>query len=133
MQCLCGANFRAFVAENALRTVFPLAGLVVDLHVHGADPQTPPAMDALILIAMDAQQRKIARGLEKHRNRTQILAERPIIFEQEGKRNADNVVKRIPCEEQPEHDLLQVRYLHQKQSGHQRQRQCKHHIAKDAQ
>ena len=55
MQCLCGANFRAFVAENALRTVFPLAGLVVDLHVHGADPQTPPAMDALILIAMDAQ------------------------------------------------------------------------------
>ena len=55
MQCLCGANFRAFVAENALRTVFPLAGLVVDLHVHGADPQTPPTMDALILIAMDAQ------------------------------------------------------------------------------
>ena len=56
-------------------------------------------MDALILIAVDAQQRKIAHGLEKHRDGTQILAERPIIFESEGKRNADNIVKHIPGEE----------------------------------
>ena len=80
-KCFCGTNFRAFIAENALRSVFPLAGFFVDLHVHGTDPQTLPAMNTLILIAVDAQQRKIAHRLEKNRNRTQILAERTIIFE----------------------------------------------------
>ena len=99
MQRLCGTNLRAFIAENALRSIFPFAGFFVDLHVHGADSETLPTMDALALIAVDAQQRKIAHGLEKHRDGTQILAERPIIFESEGKRNADNIVKRIPGEE----------------------------------
>ena len=99
MQRLCGTDFRAFVAEDALRSIFPFAGFFVDLHVHGADSETLPTMDALALIAVDAQQRKIAHGLEKHRDGTQILAERPVIFESEGKRNADNIVKRIPGEE----------------------------------
>ena len=99
MQCFCWADQCTFVAEDALRSIFPSAGFFVDLHIHGADPQTLPTMDALILIAVDAQQRKIAHGLEKHRDGTQILAERPIIFESEGKRNADNIVKRIPGEE----------------------------------
>ena len=99
MQRLCGTDLRAFIAENALRSIFPFAGFFVDLHVHGADSETLPTMDALALIAVDAQQRKIAHGLEKHRDGTQILAERPIIFESEGKRNADNMVKRIPGEE----------------------------------
>ena len=99
MQRLCGTDFRAFVAEDALRSIFPSAGSFVDLHIHGADPQTLPTMDAFVLVAVDAQQRKIAYGLEKHRDGTQILAERPIIFESEGKRNADNIVKRIPGEE----------------------------------
>lgn len=99
MQRLCGTDLRAFIAENALRSIFPSAGFFVDLHIHGADPQTFPTMDAFALIAVDAQQRKIAHGLEKHRDGTQILAERPIIFESEGKRNADNIVKRIPGEE----------------------------------
>ena len=76
MQRLCGTDLRAFIAEDALRSIFPPAGFFVGLHVHGADSETLPAMDALILIAVDAQQRKIAHGLEKHRDGTQILAER---------------------------------------------------------
>ena len=99
MQRLCGTDLRAFIAEDALRSIFPPAGFFVGLHVHGADSETLPAMDALALIAVDAQQRKIAHGLEKHRDGTQILAERPVIFESEGKRNADNIVKHIPGEE----------------------------------
>ena len=99
MQRLCGTDLRTLAAEDALRSIFPPAGFFVGLHVHGADSETLPAMDALILIAVDAQQRKIAHGLEKHRDGTQILAERPIIFESEGKRNADNIVKHIPGEE----------------------------------
>ena len=55
MQCFYRAGFRTFVAENALRSVFPFAGFFVDLHVHGTDPQTLPTMNALILIAVDAQ------------------------------------------------------------------------------
>ena len=81
MQCFGWTDLCAFVTEDALRSVFPFAGFFVDLHVHGTDPQTLPTMNALILIAVDAQQRKIAHGPEKNRNRTQILAERTIIFE----------------------------------------------------
>ena len=81
MQRLCGTDFCTLAAEDALRSVFPFAGFFVDLHIHGTGPQTLPTMNALILIAVDAQQRKIAHGLEKNRNRTQILAERTIIFE----------------------------------------------------
>ena len=81
MQRLCGASLRAFIAENALCYVFSIARFFIDLHVHRADTQTFPAMDALILITVDAQQRKITHGFEKHRNGTQILTERPIILE----------------------------------------------------
>ena len=65
-------------------------------------------MDALILIAVDTQKRKIAHGFEKNRNGTQILAECPIILKQEGKHNTDKVIKRISGQEKPEHDLFQM-------------------------
>ena len=54
MQSPCGAALRAFIAEDALRSIFPSAGFFVDLHVHGADSETLPTMDALALIAVDA-------------------------------------------------------------------------------
>ena len=47
------------------RSVFPLAGFPVDPHIHGADTQT--------LTAVNAQQRKVAHGLEKHRNGAEVL------------------------------------------------------------
>ena len=78
MQCLGGADLCAFVAEDTFRPAFPLAGFFVDLHVHGADLQTLPAMDTLILITVDAQKRKIAHRFEKNRNGTQVLAEERI-------------------------------------------------------
>jgi len=37
-------------------------------------------MDAFALIAVDAEQRKVAHGLEKNRNGTKILAERAVIL-----------------------------------------------------
>ena len=80
MQRLCWTNFRAFIAENTLWSVFPLAGFLINLHVHGADSETLPTMDALILIAVDAQQRKIAHGLEKHRDGAKTLAKRAVIL-----------------------------------------------------
>lgn len=84
MQCLGGADLCAFVAEDTFRPVFPLAGFFVDLHVHGADPQAFAAADTFALVAVNAQQRKIAHGLEKHRDGTQIFAECPVILEGKG-------------------------------------------------
>ena len=55
MQRPCGADLRAFIAEDALRSVFPFAGFFVDLHIHGADPQAFAAMDAFALVAVDTQ------------------------------------------------------------------------------
>ena len=70
MQCLGGAGLCAFMAENTLCSVLPLARLFIDLHIHRADPQAFAAVDTLILITVDAQQRKIAHWLEEHRDGT---------------------------------------------------------------
>ena len=133
MQRFCRASLRALIAEDALRSVFPLAGFFVDLHIHGADPQTFAAVDAFALVAVDAQQRKITHGLEEYRDGTQIFAERTIILKYKGKHNACDVIECVSGEEQPKHDLFQMRGLHQKQPGHQCQRQREHHIAQSAQ
>ena len=45
----------ALLAEDALGGVLPLARVVVDLHLHRTDFQTLVAMDALRLVALDAQ------------------------------------------------------------------------------
>ena len=75
-------------------------------------------MDAFIFIAMDTQKRKVAHWLEKHSNRAQIFAECAIILERESQSNARDVIERVSGEEQPEHDLLQVRNFHQKEAGY---------------
>lgn len=129
MQRLFRTGLCAFVAKNTLRSVFPLAGFFIGLHIHGADPQALATVNAFILITVDTQEREVAHRLEEHCDGAQIFAERTVILEYKGKRNACNVVKHISGEEQPKHDLLQICNLHQKQSGHQRKRQSKHHIA----
>ena len=47
------AGLCALVAKNALRAVFPLAGFLVDLHVHRTDPQAFAAVNAFILVTVD--------------------------------------------------------------------------------
>ena len=79
MQRFCGADLCALVAEDALRPVFPLAGFLVDLHIHGADAQAFAAADAFAFVTVDTQQGEIAHGLEEHRDGTQVFTERPVI------------------------------------------------------
>ena len=133
MQCLCGTHLRALIAEYALCSVFSLAGFPVDLHIHGAGPQALAAVDAFALIAVDAEQRKVSHGLEKNRNGTKILAERAVILKNKRERDAAGIVKNVADEEQPEHDALEVRELHQEQGGDEREREREHHIAQRAQ
>ena len=103
------------VPSFRLRASFP-----VDLHVHRADPQALAAVNAFALIAVNAEQRKSTHELEEHRNGTEVFAERPVILEGKGQRNARNVVECVPGEEQSEHDLFQMRNFHQEKPGHQR-------------
>ena len=93
MQRFCGTDLRAFVAEDALRPVFPLTRFPVILDIHGADAQAFAAVDAFALIAMDTQQGKIAHGLEKHRDGTQIFTKCAVILKRKGKRNASDVAE----------------------------------------
>ena len=113
MQCFYRAGFRTFVAENALRSIFPLAGLLINLHIHGTNPQAFAAMDTLAFITVNPNQRKITHRLQKYRNGAKILAERAVILEHKSQRDSSNVVKHVSCKEHPEHDLFQVRDLHQ--------------------
>ena len=119
MQRFCGAGPRALVAEDALRSVFPFAGFFVDLHIHGADAQAFTAVDAFALVTVDAQQGEIAHGLEEYRDGAEIFSKCAVILEGKGQRDARDVIERISGEEQPEHDPLQMRDLHQEQTGHQ--------------
>ena len=104
-KCFCGTNFRAFIAENALRSVFPLAGFLVDLHIHGADAQALAAADAFAFVTVDTQQGEIAHGLEEHRDGTQVFTERPVILARECQRNARDVIEGI-CNGIFNHTLL---------------------------
>ena len=131
MQCFFRASLCTFITENAFRSVFSLTRLFIDFYIHGADLQALAAMDALILVTVDTQKRKIAHRLEEHRDGTEILAKSPIILENQGQCDTLNVIERISGEEQSEHDLLQICDLHQKQPGHQYQGQNEHHIAEN--
>ena len=121
MQRLCGTHLRALIAEYALCSVFPLTGFLINLHVHGADAQALAAVNALILITVDAQKRKITHGLQKYCDRAEIFAECAVIFKYKGKRNSGYIVKRISGEKQPKHNFLKICDLEQKQTRHKSQ------------
>ena len=99
MQCFCWADHCTFVAEDALRSIFSFAGFLVDLHVHGTDPQTFATVDTFTFVTMDPQQGEIAHGLEEHRDGTQVFTERPVILARECQRNARDVIECISGEE----------------------------------
>lgn len=82
MQRLFRAGLRAFVAENAFCPIFTCClGSFVDLHVHRTYLQAFTAVDAFPLVAVNAQQGKIAHRLEKYCDRTQVFTERTVILE----------------------------------------------------
>ena len=79
-----GAGLHALVAEDALRGVFPPPRFAIDLHIHGAGPQAPAAMDAGRLVTVDPQQCEIAHGLEEYRDGAEVLAERAVVPQGKG-------------------------------------------------
>ena len=102
LQRLHGTLLLAAVAEDALRGVLPLAGVVVHLHVHRTDFQTFAAMNALTFVATDAQHGEVTHRLEEDRDGTDVLAEGAVVFEDHGERDADRVVEQVADKEQHE-------------------------------
>ena len=88
LQCLFGAAFHAFHAQNTLRAVFAAAGIVGNVYLHGADLFAFAAGDAFAVVALYPEQGEITHGLEKNRNGTDILAESPVVMEPERQKNA---------------------------------------------
>ena len=116
MQCLFRALIDALKAKDALRAVlsrFPL--IIRHLDVHRADAQALATGNALVRIALDPQQREITHGLQKHRDRTEILAERSVVMQPQRKEDPCGIVERVADEKAPEHDARHVRYMQQKQ------------------
>ena len=123
LQRLYGTLFLAAVAEDALRGVLPLAGVVVHLHVHRADFQTFAAMDAFAFVATDAQHGEVTHRLEENGDGTDVLAEGAVVFEDHGKRDADRVVEQVADKEQHEQGVCgRFSKVHQQEDEHQRTR-----------
>lgn len=76
---LFGAVLHAFHAENALCAVFSTAGIVGDIHVHGAHAPAFSALDAFAVVTGDTEQSKIAHGLEKNGNGADVFAESTVV------------------------------------------------------
>ena len=70
-------------AQNTLRSVLSFPRVVRYINIHRADLFSFPAGYTFICIAFYPQQGEITHGLEKYRDRTNILTECPVVFEQE--------------------------------------------------
>ena len=117
LQCLFGAAFHAFHAQNALRAVFAAAGIVGNVYLHGADLFAFAAGDAFAVVALHPKQGEITHGLEKNRNGTDILTESPVVMEPERQKNAHGIIKAVAQEKGPKENGLFVLDAQQKQGG----------------
>ena len=69
------------------------------------------------MVALNPNQRKVAHGLEKNRNGTDILAESPVVMEPERQENAHGIIKAVAQEKGPKENGLFVLDAQQKQGG----------------
>lgn len=129
LQCFLGAGLDAFHAEDTLGSVFPFSGIVGYIHIHGADPFALSAGNALFLITGNADDGKIAHGLQKNRDRTDIFAERPVILAQKSQRDANCIVENVPHNESYEHDPFQISHMAQEKRAHKKERSGKRDMA----
>ena len=104
-QSLCRTGLRTLLTEDAFCCILATASVFVHLNLHRADLQTFPATDALVLIALDANQGVITHGLHKHRYRADVLAEGAIVLQQNGEGDADCIIEDVARDEKREHGV----------------------------
>ena len=95
-------GLHAFHTENTFCSILPLSGVVRYFYIHGTDFLTSAAGYTLACITFYPQNREITHRLQKHRYRTEILAERTVIFEEIRKENPCRIVQKVSDDKHPE-------------------------------
>ena len=120
-ECSFGTVLYAFHAMNALRAVFPVPRIVRDIDVHRTYPFAFPARDTFLLIASYPQKREITHGFQKHRDRTDIFAESPIILKGKCEDDPHRIIQNVADDKRPKHDSFNIPDVCQKQCGNKTQ------------
>ena len=81
-QCLDRTHLSTALAQDALCSVFAMARIVANLYIHRTYFKAFATFDAFALIAPDTYHRKVAHRFKEYRNRTDVLAECPIVLEE---------------------------------------------------
>lgn len=105
-QCFCRADLRTLLAEDALCGILATAGVFIHLDVHRTDLQAFPTADALVFIALDANQGIIAHGLQEHRYRADILAESAIVLQENGEGDTNSIIEDVTCDKERKHRVV---------------------------
>lgn len=63
-------------------------------------------MDALLLVAADAEQGKVAHRLEEDRDGTDVFAESAVVLEQHSQGNAKHIINQVADEEKHEQGVF---------------------------
>ena len=116
------AVLHAFHTKNTLRAVLPVSRIICYVNIHGTYAFALSAIYAFVFFAFDANQRKITHRLKKHGDRTEIFAERPVVFEYERKSDTYPVIGDIARYERPEHDPFDIADLCKKKGCHKNKR-----------
>ena len=105
-------------AEDTLRSIFSLSGIIRYIYLHRTHPLTLSAGDTFAFVTPYPQQGIITHRLQKHRDRADVFAERTVVLESKRERYADDVVEQIPDDKRPEHDPFHIASMRQKQGRH---------------
>lgn len=98
-QSIFGTILLAFHAENTLRPVLTLTGIIGYINIHGTYAFTLAAGNAFLLIAFYPEQRKVTHRLQEHRDGTDILTECPVILECKRQYDTGRIVQNVPYNE----------------------------------
>ena len=105
LQCFCRTDLRTFLTKDAFCGILTTARVVFYLNIHRTDLQTFPTIDTFFFITLDTKQGIIAHRFQKNRYRTDVFTESSVVFEQDGKDDADNVIENVSCYKEYEHRI----------------------------
>ena len=107
-KCIFGTIVHALHTENTLRTVFSFSWVICHVNIHWTDPPALSAMNTFIRITFDSDQWEVTHRLEENSDRADILTERSVVFEYEGKNDTDPVIDDVPRYKCPKHNPFDI-------------------------
>ena len=105
LQCFCRTDLRTLLTEDTFGGILTTARVVFYLNIHRTDLQTFPTIYAFFFITLDTKQGIIAQRFQKNRYRTDVFTESSVVFEQDGKDDANNVIENVSCYNENKHRI----------------------------